>query len=86
MQCPACQQTESGNKMKSQVYDSRLLKGGCIIKRRRICPNCKVFFTTLEITIYRGKGTNEKRHLVTLLADYFSKITDLSHFKQVFTK
>ena len=86
MQCPACHETKSENKAKLQVYDSRLIQGGHVIKRRRLCPSCKLFFTTLEITIYRGRGTNEKRRLVGLVVDYFSEITELSYFKQVFTK
>ncbi|WP_218813988.1 hypothetical protein [Rickettsiella endosymbiont of Dermanyssus gallinae] len=75
MLCPDCKDVES---RASVVYDSRRIENGQIVKRRRICPNCKVFFTTLEITIYRGKGNNINRKLVERLANYFAKSPNLA--------
>lgn len=75
MLCPACKAIES---RASEVYDSRRIENGQIVKRRRICPHCKAFFTTLEITIYRGKGNHENRQLVNRLAHYFAQSPNLA--------
>jgi transcriptional repressor NrdR len=42
MFCPFCQKSET------KVIDSRLIKGGFTIRRRRSCPKCERRFTTYE--------------------------------------
>jgi transcriptional regulator NrdR family protein len=75
MLCPDCKDVES---RASEVYDSRRIANGQIVKRRRICRNCNELFTTLEITVYQGKGNHINRKLVRRLATYFSKSPNLA--------
>ncbi|MCX7713633.1 MAG: transcriptional regulator NrdR [Chthoniobacterales bacterium] len=43
MQCPKCKHIDT------KVIDSRPVRAGQSIRRRRICPNCNFRFTTYEI-------------------------------------
>ncbi len=42
MLCPACKSTDN------KVIDSRVTEGGSVIRRRRVCVDCKRRFTTKE--------------------------------------
>ena len=42
MFCPFCSHPDT------KVMDSRLMAGGCHVKRRRKCLSCKERFTTVE--------------------------------------
>lgn len=60
MECPNCKKTGQ-----SDVIDSRTIKGGKIIRRRRQCLRCAHRWTTHEV---RGLPVYHLPHLRNLLA------------------
>lgn len=56
MRCPYCRHPDS------RVVDSRTSDDGAAIRRRRLCPNCKRRFTTMEATslaVIKRSGVSE---------------------------
>lgn len=75
MLCPNCKEFEAQG---SEVYDSRRISNGQMVKRRRICPSCQGLFTTLEITIYQGRVNKTNRQFMKRLANYFSESENIA--------
>lgn len=48
MRCPKCKNQDT------RVIDSRLVKNGLAIRRRRVCPNCDYRFNTSEQVLREG--------------------------------
>lgn len=57
MKCPKC------SKLDDKVVDSRVIRGGEVIRRRRVCLDCSYRFTTYEevakagLTVVKRDGT-----------------------------
>lgn len=61
---------------KTNVCDSHRVADGRIWRRRRLCYKCKARYTTLEIPLYLGNTTVDKRATLQQVATYFSCLPD----------